>query len=69
MDDDLCEIIAYIIQQKIETKRLPVHAMFMEISRRYHADNLREELDALEALGCIKSGNTINSTFYVINEL
>lgn len=67
--NDLYDVIALIIQEKIEEKRLPVHAMFMEIEGKYKSEDLREELDALEALGCIKSGNTINSTFYVINEL
>lgn len=68
MDDDLCEIIASIIREKIEAKRLPVHAMFMEIAKRYDSKDLREELEALEALELIRSGNTINSTFYILNE-
>lgn len=68
MDDDLCDIIASIIQEKIETKRLPVHAMFMEITKRYNSKDLREELEALEALDLILSGNTINDTFYLIND-
>ena len=42
--------------------------MFMEIAKRYKSENLRDELEALEALNLIRSGDTINSTFYILNE-
>lgn len=64
--DDLCEIIASIIQEKEEAKRFPVHAMFNEIAVRYKSEDLLNELEALEVLGMLKSGNTINSTYYLL---
>ena len=66
--DDLCEIISSIIREKVEAKRFPIHAMFIEIAKRYKSENLRDELEALEALNLIRSGDTINSTFYILNE-
>lgn len=68
MRDDLCEIIASIIQEKREAGRAPEHAMFFEIESRYKDEDLKGELEALEALDLIISGDTINSTYYLLNE-
>lgn len=67
MNDDLCEIIAAIIQERKDNYKEPSHAMISDIVQRYRGDDLISELDALEAIGLIKSGPTINSTYYVIN--
>ena len=66
--DDLCEIIASIIEEKIKTGKAPEHAMLNEIATRYKNGHLRQELDALEALGLLVSGNTINSKYYILNQ-
>lgn len=66
MRDDLCEIIASIIKEKKEAGRAPEHAMFFEIEARCKDKDLKDELEALEALGLIISGDTINSTYYVL---
>lgn len=65
--DDLYETIASIIQEKKEANRFPVHAMLNEIAERYKSEDLHSELEALEILGLVISGNTINSTYYLLN--
>lgn len=65
--DDLYETIAAIIQERKDTHKAPFHAMLNEIMTRYKSE-VHSELEALEILCLIRSGDTINSTYYVINE-
>lgn len=64
--DDICEIIASIILERKEAECIPEHAMFNEIAVRYKGEDLCGELESLEILGLIKSGPTINSTYYLL---
>lgn len=66
--DDLYETIAAIIQERKDIHKAPFHAMLNEIIDRYKSEDIHSELEALEILCLIRSGDTINSTYYVIND-
>lgn len=66
----LIETIREIINEKRAAKKVPCHALGIEVSKRMNMtkEQITPLIDQLVQFGLIRSGDTLNDKYYELNE-